>query len=128
MKSLVNGNWISGFSVSFGHGNAFLSEILAIEHGLRLAWNLGHRSLICATDCYDAMNVLTSVSDVGSYWAADTICRVKSILAWDWNVTVIAISRDQNLVADALACTASANGSSHRIWRSPPTYVIPFLA
>ena len=123
----VNGNWVSGFSVSFGYGNAFLSEILAIEHGLRLAWNLGHKSLTCVTDCQEARTVLTTVSDVGGYWAADAILRVKMMLSWDWDISFGVVSRDRNVIADALACKASANGTPHRIWRTPPTFVVPFL-
>ena len=61
-----NGSWISGFSISFGHGNAFISELLALDHGLRLVWNLGYRHITCATDCKDAITALNT-HDTSSY-------------------------------------------------------------
>ena len=122
----ANGNWISGFSVSLCHGSAFLSELLALEHGLRLAWELGYRSIICATDCQEAITALNTV-DVSSYWACHTIRRVKSLLSQDWSVTIEAIPRDKNAIADALACKASRDGSSHSVWSYPPAWVVPLL-
>ena len=126
MLTDVDGNWLSGFSVSFGHGNAFLSELLAIEHGLRLAWNLGYRELVCATDCRDAITALNTL-DTTSFWASHTLSRIKDMLHWDWTVTLESISRNNNLVADALACAASRDGSPHCVWRFPPSFVVPLI-
>ncbi|KAL6497326.1 hypothetical protein OROGR_029255 [Orobanche gracilis] len=122
-----SGAWIVGFSVSHGFGSPFLAEVLAIERGLRLAWELGYRSFTCASDSRNAIDVLTSAIDTSMYWASDTIHRVRSLLAQDWSVTLRYIPRERNLAADCLARQASRDSTTHRVWRLPPSFVVPFL-
>ncbi|KAF1891193.1 hypothetical protein Lal_00001334 [Lupinus albus] len=38
-------HWVRGFSVNLGVGSHILVELLAIKHGLRLAWNLGYHNI-----------------------------------------------------------------------------------
>ena len=119
--------WISGFSISFGHGNSFLAEMLAIEEGLKLTWELGYRRVSCVTDCKEAVAIFMDNRDTSTYWASDTIHRIKGMLTWSWEVSFKHISRQHNMVADSLACKASRDGTPFRVWRSPPSYVVPLL-
>ena len=105
----------------------FYAELLAVEHGLRLAWNLGYRSLLCVTGCQDALNVLTSTLDVRHYWAFDTIHRIRSLLNWDWHVVFELVHREMNVIVDALATKASRDGSPLCVWSYPPPFVVPLL-
>lgn len=122
-----NGTWISGFSSSVVHGNAFHAELLADENGLKLAWYLGHRNVMCNTYCHDVVHVLATTIDISTFWEQDLITKIRVMLCWGWFVEVQHIPRDHNLVADALMRQASSDGSPYRVWRIPPSNVMAFL-
>lgn len=45
-----NGKWLTGFSSCGGITTNMTAELLAILHGLRVAWNSGFKRVICETD------------------------------------------------------------------------------
>ncbi|MED6174635.1 hypothetical protein PIB30_070940, partial [Stylosanthes scabra] len=53
-----HGDWILGCSDSVNEPIILRCELLAILHGLTLAWDRGCRYVICETDCLDAFLVI----------------------------------------------------------------------
>lgn len=64
-----NSAWVSEFS---GHtkGDVLLAELLAIQHGLKIVWEMGFRAVICESDCLDAVQLLTTEVDHHLYLPA----------------------------------------------------------
>ena len=62
-----------------------------------------------------------------AYWDRDVILRIRNLLSETWNVTFMLISGDLNTVADALARHAAIHKSPTRVWRLPPSNVVPML-
>ena len=100
---------------------------MGIEKGLRHAWELGYRTLVCVSDCKLTIDILKSDVDVSTYWALYTIRRICTMLSWDWRVTLQHIPREENLVVGCLAKQASRDDTPLRIWRLPPSFVVPLL-
>lgn len=50
-----NGQWCSGFSGFCGFSTNINAELLAIYHGLKLAWQNGFTPLICESDSKSAL-------------------------------------------------------------------------
>lgn len=69
-------HWVTGFAAKLGAGDAFKAELLAIMKGLTLVWEQGHRSVVCYTDCLEGQEVLSSNTDVGSFWHRDEILAI----------------------------------------------------
>ncbi|XP_057425490.1 uncharacterized protein LOC130718875 [Lotus japonicus] len=121
------GNWISGTSTSYGHGNAFLAEILAVEIGLNHAWELGFRSVLCFSDCKQVVEVFGTAADVSTFWARDTITRIRALVSREWKVEFCYVPRERNNAADSLAREASREGTQRRVWSTPPSSIIASL-
>ncbi|OMO93701.1 reverse transcriptase [Corchorus capsularis] len=51
-----DGLWLFGFTCKFGWGHISKAELYAIYHGLRIAWQSGHRSIIVESDSLIAVN------------------------------------------------------------------------
>lgn len=73
--------WLSGASESHDAGLAFMAELLAVELGLQIGWDLGLRQVICCTDCAVVRDVLQRDTNVDHYWARDVILRIRSVLS-----------------------------------------------
>lgn len=56
-------------SVSFGVGNTFLLEVLAIKIGLKHVWDMGHKVIMCYFDCSNLVDTFHQNLDVLQYWA-----------------------------------------------------------
>ncbi|KAK7268980.1 hypothetical protein RIF29_21693 [Crotalaria pallida] len=52
------GEWICGFAGYFGISNNIHMELLAILHGLELAWSRGFRNVECRSDCLEALSLV----------------------------------------------------------------------
>ncbi|KAE9614458.1 hypothetical protein Lal_00012188 [Lupinus albus] len=94
---------LSGFCVNFGVGSPILAELLAMEHGLKLAWDLGFKKVILESDCLEAMQVIRD----GVLICLDNILlvvsNVRTWLSRNWMVEVKFVDRDVNKVADFMA-------------------------
>ena len=55
-----NGSWLHGFSVWLGHYSAVEGELWALFHGLRLAWERGHRLMNAEIDSLLVLNWVTN--------------------------------------------------------------------
>lgn len=79
------------------------------------------------SDCQDAITVLQSSVDIGTFWERDVITEVSNWLRKDWNINFIHIPCERNNVANFLAKKASREGFSHRIWGQPPSFLVEAL-
>ncbi|RDX62187.1 hypothetical protein CR513_59498, partial [Mucuna pruriens] len=55
-----NSDWLFGFSLACGPGDAFLAEILALEEGLLKVRHLGYKSIICESDCFALVQTMAN--------------------------------------------------------------------
>lgn len=122
-----NGRWISGFAAALGAGDAFKSELMAIQRGLIHTWELGFRHVQCYVDCLEVHQALTSVVDVQNYWISDVILATRALLARAWTVTVTHIPREMNKIADALARIGVDETWTWKEWKISPSVVVPPL-
>ncbi|XP_019433682.1 PREDICTED: uncharacterized protein LOC109340441 [Lupinus angustifolius] len=122
-----DGRWISGISGSGNDGCPLLAELLAIQHGLQHAWQLGYRRIDCETDYLEVVELINGDLNVCNHWYIDIILSIRGMWLWHWDLSLTHISRDSNMVADALAREASEGGVIHRIWRFPHSSVIHIL-
>ncbi|XP_057452039.1 uncharacterized protein LOC130743831 [Lotus japonicus] len=99
----VADRWLLGASESYGTGTSFMAELLAVELGLLVCWDLGLRQVACYTDFSYVRDVLQEEVSSEHFWARDVIQRVRSLLRRDWRISVRVIPREKNTAADSLA-------------------------
>jgi hypothetical protein len=100
---------------------------LAIEEGLGQAWSLGYKKILCEVDCSEAMSLLSSDSDITRHQLKTTISRIRNFLQRNWVVSFACIPRDINQVVDCLAKYGAHDRIPLRIWKYPPSWLIPVL-
>lgn len=88
-------------------------ELLAVKHGLVLAWNEGHRQVICETDSAEVIHVLHVEGIRRNHSSAQVIMETNSLLKRPWVVELRKIPREANSCTNLLAkVLRSAQGSS----------------
>ncbi|KAL6527506.1 ubiquitin-specific protease ubp15 [Orobanche gracilis] len=122
-----NGIWIAGFSSSYGFGSAIQAECLAMEDGLKLAWNLGFRNVIMECDCMELVQIINDNLPTRLTTVAGVVKRIRSWLKRDWLVQVSFVVREVNMVADFLAKEGRTNSDGFKEWSSPPSAVLHLL-
>jgi ribonuclease HI len=114
-----DGAWVHGFSGNIGFSNILHAELLAVYHGLVLAWGLEIKELWCYTDSKTAIKLITdSVNDWHHY--AAIIHNIKDLLARDWRVKVVHTLREGNACADYLAKLGAQNLMPYAPLSIPP--------
>ncbi|XLS95417.1 hypothetical protein HN51_071425 [Arachis hypogaea] len=53
-----DGNCITGFVSHIGFAGSIAAELVAIRHGLWLAWQFGYRKVECESDCMVALEII----------------------------------------------------------------------
>ncbi|KAL5097866.1 hypothetical protein RYX36_002193 [Vicia faba] len=103
-----NGSWIIGFSGPVSFADSVEVELLAIQNGLTLAWNMGFRDVSCRSDCTKALSMIQdSVSHTCKY--LHIIKAIEELLCRDWRVSFTHTYRESNQCADFMAkCEANA--------------------
>lgn len=95
--------------------------------GLTHAWELGNHHVMCYVDCLEVQEVLTSSGDVQSYWHPEEILSARAMLARDWSVSVFHLPMEMNMVVDALAKIAVSESWDLKVWKLPPSTVVPYF-
>lgn len=103
------GEWITGFSSCEGAGNPLLAELLAIKHGLNLAWEGGFRNIICETDSQEAVQLIHATSPHALHVFADTMEQILDLMQRSWLVEMHHVFREANACADFLARYNTSN-------------------
>ncbi|MED6108101.1 hypothetical protein PIB30_118707 [Stylosanthes scabra] len=95
-------NYLRGCSGCISTDSSLVCELLAIWHGLFLAWEACFRNVLCETYCWEAYNLLHQDSvEVCDH--QDLIFRIKSIMLRHWSVRFMLIQCTANSIADFLA-------------------------
>lgn len=55
----VHGVWVHDFASNIGYSNTLHVELMALYHGLCMAWELGIKDLICYSDFNSAINLIS---------------------------------------------------------------------
>jgi ribonuclease HI len=115
----ADGTWIRGFYGNIGVSNIMHAELLALYHGLQLAWELNIRELLCYSDSGTAIKLITEPVDEWHHYAA-ILHNIKDILARNWRVKIIHTLREGNACADFLAKFGAHNNEALSVMASPP--------
>ncbi|MED6160744.1 hypothetical protein PIB30_054223 [Stylosanthes scabra] len=99
--------------------SSFRCELFALWRGLILAWDHGHKNVICETDNVDVYRVVQLYPCNNIALHADLITKIHDLLCRSWNVDVCLIQRNANDVVDTIAKLAARNGIDHAEWLSP---------
>ncbi|KAL4378388.1 hypothetical protein GQ457_02G002540 [Hibiscus cannabinus] len=112
--------WIVGFVKSIGICSAVEVELWGIYECLKYAWELGITRLRMESDCGRAIRTLQnrrirhSISLVHHIW---------DFLNIQWEVHLLVINRESNMVMDALANLAWTLPFGFHDFVHPPTFV-----
>ncbi|KAJ1409283.1 Ribonuclease H-like superfamily [Sesbania bispinosa] len=98
-----NGEWLWGFSGYHGPGSPLLAELLAIKTCLNRAWEANFRRIICQTDSLEAIQLLGNIIGVVPTAVSCLLLEVKGLLSRHWDVKLLFVPRDANMVTDYLA-------------------------
>lgn len=115
----MNGDWIVGFSGFCGLSNNMNAGLLAIAQGLSIAWNAGHREVICETDSKIALIFITDgVSKFHPY--APLVDHIRNFSTFSWKLSFKHTFREGNVCADWLAKHGASSDQALHIWNSCP--------
>ncbi|KAF1859238.1 hypothetical protein Lal_00009822 [Lupinus albus] len=69
--------WSSRFSTNFGVGLLILVELLAINHGLKLAWNMWFKQIILECNCFEVVQIITDDVQVLFHQILEMVCDIR---------------------------------------------------
>jgi ribonuclease HI len=121
-----NGDWLFGFAGTVGISTILHVELLAIYHGLQVAWDQGHRNIICYSDSTLSLQLIGEKVNPWHHYAS-ILANISDLVKRNWNVCFRHTKREANSVADLLAKTGAAGTSNWTAMRIPPPAAIPFL-
>ncbi|XP_057425690.1 uncharacterized protein LOC130719059 [Lotus japonicus] len=96
------GQWFGGFYGFKDDPHILHLELLAIFHGLSMAWDRGARDVECQSDSLDAVTLVNSAPP-SRHMYASLIWDIKDLLGHEWQVVVLHTLREGNVCADFLA-------------------------
>src|ERR1044072_2929243 len=115
-----------GFFGSGGDDTVLCMELMAIYHGLRLAWEHGFRKVLCLTDSLLSVSLIqTQLSQFHEY--AVIVGNIKALLRREWEVRLCHTLREGNMCADFLAKAGARQDHSLEVLVSPPPGLGPLL-
>lgn len=113
------GQWIIGYSGSCGYSTNLNAELLAMFHGLKLAWERGYRALVCDSDSQSAITMV--LHDVTPFHPhAPLVKCIRKFLDFTWDLTFEHTYREGNHCADWLAKFGASSDQSFTIWETCP--------
>ncbi|KAF7812112.1 ribonuclease H [Senna tora] len=121
------GNFVKGFVRKLSWCDTLLPELWAILSAREVAWSMGCRNLVVASDSLMAINLLKNqIHDNHPY--ATIISRIHHWVAVDWDVSFLHCFREGNFATDAVAGMAcNAFGAGLSLLHSVPAGLEPIL-
>ncbi|CAJ2632849.1 unnamed protein product [Trifolium pratense] len=121
-----NGKWIYGFAGTVGISTILHVELLAIYHGLKVAWDQGYRNIVCYSD--STLSIQLIGRDVNSWHHyASILTNIRDLVKRNWSIDFKHTKREANAVADLLAKAGAAGTNAWTEFREPPPAAIPLL-
>ncbi|CAI0559343.1 unnamed protein product, partial [Linum tenue] len=99
---------LRAFTMNLGGGSITKAEIAGITDGLQIAWDLGLKKVQVQTDSKIAMQLLHEATSSNPHHCL--IAAARRLLARDWQVEIIHMYREGNVVADFLASLGHSRG------------------
>ena len=92
---------MKGFSGSVGVATNLFVELLALLNGLRLAWDLNIRNIVC---CPDSMDVVQMISKgiPSTHYYSNLVYSTEDWFNREWNISLDHTLREGNSCADFL--------------------------
>ena len=110
-----NGDWLLGFSGFCGITSCLVSELYAIFHGLRIAYDAAHRNIILESDSRMTLDLI--MSDVQSHHHhAPMISQIVQLQHRNWVVNFHHTLRQGNECADWLAKHDPSSSVALKSW------------
>ncbi|KAL5864877.1 hypothetical protein ACOSQ3_002391 [Xanthoceras sorbifolium] len=114
------GQWLGGFTVKKGRGNALEAEVWAIVEGLLYAWQARYKFLIVETDCKSVVELI--VQDIREcHPLFNLLHKCKRMIDGDWVCKLVHICREANNLADYLAKMGQFSELNVKHLEDPPT-------
>lgn len=118
---------VVGFSGHIGHSDVLKAELLGLYNGLKMAWDRGHRELICYTDSMNA-KILIPDHNIEFHRYATIIQEIRDLVVLPWSVELLHTLREGNMSADHLAKLGASGEEKLRVFESPPPDLQVLLA
>ncbi|KAK5840856.1 hypothetical protein PVK06_009761 [Gossypium arboreum] len=119
------GEWILDFSHFLGKCSVATTELWGLLDGLLIAQKQDYNEVIIRSDNLENVILISGSKAGGSNNAL--IKRIQQILASEENWFLTYVPRETDRVADVLAKISLSNGSSLRIFESPPSRIKDIL-
>ena len=120
------GGWLVGFWGFGGSDSVLCMELMAIFHGLSLAWDNGFRRVLCLSDSLLAVNLIQTPPSSHHVFAV-VVGNICGLLRRDWRVCVQHTLREGNACADFLAKAGAAQAARFSVMGEPPPGLTPLL-
>lgn len=121
-----SGDWISGFAGSVGWSTVLHVELLSIFYGLKVAWDQGHKDLICYNDSTLAIHLINEDLNHWHHYAS-IIANIKNLVERNWRIRFDHTMREANSAADLMAKRGAAGPEVWSEFIVPPADVLPIL-
>ncbi|CAI0393094.1 unnamed protein product [Linum tenue] len=96
-----DGRFITAFTMNLGGGSVTSAELAGIVQGLKLTWEAGVRKVILQTDSTTAKHLIEVATPHHRHYTS--VAEIRRWLARDWQVHIVHVYREANVVADYLA-------------------------
>jgi len=113
-----DGGWIAGFTHFENGGDALMPEPRAIQLGIATCYDLGYTSIICESDCLEAVNLIHNLENASLHVYASLLLEISDALH-NGTINLVHILREQNINIDFMAKEASYSACSAH-WTRPP--------
>lgn len=114
-----DGSWITGFAEFIGIYDILHVELLAVLHGLRLAWDRGFQNLICYSDSMNGISLLRDPLPLFHKYAV-LVQEIRICLQMDWTAVIRHTLREGNQCPDFMAKLGASNDDEYVIHEDPP--------
>ncbi|XLT60596.1 hypothetical protein S245_053503 [Arachis hypogaea] len=121
-----DGNCVAGFLSYIGFAGSVEAELMAIRHGLWLAWQSGYRKVECESDCMVALKIIHDNAE-GFPEFEHIVEEIHRFMLLEWDVIVYHIMREGNSCADFLAKMGSSSNSTFSLMMNPPPELTALL-
>ena len=112
------GEWLRGITVKVTARNPICAEALALEEGLKLAWDLKVEKLEVESDAFDLILAIKGLKDIPE--VEGLLHNIHYWMKQDWEITLTHVFREANKCADCLAQLGVKQGRRRLCWTLPP--------
>lgn len=120
------GEWIYGFSGSCSHTTNLNAELLAILHGLRIAWQARHTSVIFEYDSKSALELINGQVTLFHPFAP-LVNFIRSFQTQNWTIIFQHTLCERNDCADWLAKHGANSDQVFSNWQLCPPQLTSVL-